>query len=106
MNTKKALLLALFAALILSYFLFDLGQCFSLDFIKSQQAAFDTLYQKNPALILGGFFLIYVVVTALSLPGSPKGSQLGAGIIIIGNKGRQDCSENLGPFVAHVVYLN
>ena len=70
MNIKKALLLALFAVLILSYFLFDLGQYFSLDFIKSQQAAFDTLYQEKPALILGGFFLIYVVVTALSLPGA------------------------------------
>lgn len=70
MNFKKGLLLAIFAALITSYFLFDLGQYFSLDFIKSQQASFDALYQENPALILGGFFLMYVLVTALSLPGA------------------------------------
>lgn len=70
MNLKKGLLLILLAALILSYFLFDLGQYFSLDFIKSQQAAFDALYQDKPLPVLGGFFLLYVLVTALSLPGA------------------------------------
>ncbi|EDX90229.1 FAD-dependent oxidoreductase [Alcanivorax sp. DG881] len=70
MNIKKALLLAIIAALIASYFVFDLGQYFSLGYIKEQQSAFDALYQDNPALILGGFFALYVIVTALSLPGA------------------------------------
>ncbi|MEQ3724935.1 FAD-dependent oxidoreductase [Alcanivorax sp.] len=70
MNIKKALLLVILAALIASYFIFDLGQYFSLDYIKEQQSAFDALYQDNPALILGGFFTLYVIVTALSLPGA------------------------------------
>lgn len=70
MNIKKALLLVIIAALIASYFVFDLGQYFSLGYIKEQQSAFDALYQDNPALILGGFFALYVIVTALSLPGA------------------------------------
>ena len=70
MNVRKLILLAVFAILIASYFFFDLGQYLSLDYIKNQQASFDALYQENPALILGGFFLMYVVVTALSLPGA------------------------------------
>jgi uncharacterized membrane protein YdjX (TVP38/TMEM64 family) len=49
---------------------FDLGQYFSLGYIKEQQTAFDALYQDNPTLILGGFFALYVIVTALSLPGA------------------------------------
>ena len=70
MNIKKALLLVIIAALIACYFVFDLGQYFSLDYIKEQQSAFDALYQDSPALILGGFFALYVIVTALSLPGA------------------------------------
>ncbi|MBQ25818.1 FAD-dependent oxidoreductase [Alcanivorax sp.] len=70
MSIKKGLLFAILAALIASYFVFDLGQYFSLGYIKEQQSAFDALYQGNPALILGGFFLLYVIVTALSLPGA------------------------------------
>ncbi|WP_197468711.1 TVP38/TMEM64 family protein, partial [Alcanivorax sp. HI0083] len=70
MSIKKGLLFAVLAALIGCYFVFDLGQYFSLGYIKEQQSAFDALYQDNPALILGGFFALYVIVTALSLPGA------------------------------------
>ncbi|MZR63474.1 FAD-dependent oxidoreductase [Alcanivorax sp. DP30] len=70
MNLKKALLFVIIAALITCYFLFDLGQYFSLDYLKQQQSAFDNLYADKPAMVLGAFFLIYVAVTALSLPGA------------------------------------
>ena len=70
MNIKKALLFVLIAALIASYFIFDLGQFLSLDYLKEQQDAFDNLYADKPAIVLGVFFLIYVAVTALTLPGA------------------------------------
>ncbi|MAX57020.1 MAG: dihydrolipoyl dehydrogenase [Alcanivoracaceae bacterium] len=70
MNLKKALLLVIIAALVASYFIFDLGQFFSLEYLKEQQGAFDALYADNPALVLGAFFAVYVAVTALSLPGA------------------------------------
>ncbi|MED5238434.1 MAG: FAD-dependent oxidoreductase [Pseudomonadota bacterium] len=70
MNIKKALLFIIIAALIASYFIFDLGQFFSLAYLKEQQGAFDALYADKPALVLGAFFAVYVAVTALSLPGA------------------------------------
>lgn len=70
MNPRKLILLVFLVVLIASYFLFDLGQYLSLDYIKDQQASFTALYQDYPAWILGSFFMVYVAVTALSLPGA------------------------------------
>ena len=71
MSIKKGLLFTALAALIACYFVFDLGQYFSLDYIKQQQSAFDALYQDNPALILGGFFGLYVLCLLYTSP-SPR----------------------------------
>jgi len=68
--TKKIPLIILIAAAIAAFFYFELGQYFSIDYIKAQQAEFGAAYAENPVLIIGIFFLIYVVSTALSLPGA------------------------------------
>ncbi len=47
-----------------------LGDPLTLANLKAQQAGFDALYAKWPLLVLGGFFLIYIAVTAFSLPGA------------------------------------
>ena len=70
MNVKKGVLFTIIAALVASYFIFDLGHYFSLAYLKEQHSAFDSLYQSHPAAILGAFFALYVAVTALSLPGA------------------------------------
>ena len=70
MNVKKLALLILIVALVASYFVFDLGQYLSLDYLKEQRGAFQALAAEQPVLVLGGFFLLYVAVTALSLPGA------------------------------------
>jgi uncharacterized membrane protein YdjX (TVP38/TMEM64 family) len=67
---KRIALLALLAAAIAAYFWFDLGQYLSLDAFKAQQAQIIAAKDANPLLYIGGFFLIYVIVTALSLPGA------------------------------------
>lgn len=67
---KRIALLALLAAAIVAYFWFDLGQYLSLDAFKAQQAQIIAAKDANPLLYIGGFFLIYVIVTALSLPGA------------------------------------
>ena len=67
---KKLLLLAIIAAAIAAYFYFELGQYVSLEYFKERQQEFAASYADNPWLFLGGFFLIYVVTTALSLPGA------------------------------------
>lgn len=70
MTAKKGFLLLLIAVLVAAFFLFDLGQYLSLDYLKSQQAAFQELAGEHPLRVLGGFFALYVLVTALSLPGA------------------------------------
>ena len=67
---KKALLALLFIAAVASYFLFDLGQYLSLENFKAQQAEIVAAKNANPALYIAGFFLIYVAVTGLSIPGA------------------------------------
>jgi dihydrolipoamide dehydrogenase len=58
------------AALIGSFFVFDLGQYLSLEYIKAEQANLAAQVEANPVLAGGVFFGIYVAVTALSLPGA------------------------------------
>ncbi|MFZ1828314.1 MAG: FAD-dependent oxidoreductase [Candidatus Competibacteraceae bacterium] len=70
MNSRKLLLLLALAVLIGAFFVFDLGRFFSLDYVKSQQAAIDAYRAAQPALTAGIFFAIYVAVTGLSLPGA------------------------------------
>jgi uncharacterized membrane protein YdjX (TVP38/TMEM64 family)/thioredoxin reductase len=68
--TKKIIILAVFAALITSVFYFDLNTYLTLDGLKSSINDFRQWREASPVLVLGGFFLIYVAVTALSLPGA------------------------------------
>jgi len=70
MNTRKLLLILAITLLVGAFFVFDLGRFFSLDFVKSQQAAIDAYRAAHPALTAGIFFVIYVAVTGLSLPGA------------------------------------
>ena len=60
------------AALLLAaaWFAFDLGQVLSLANLKAQQAAINAHYQANPARTAALFFLLYMTVTALSVPGT------------------------------------
>jgi uncharacterized membrane protein YdjX (TVP38/TMEM64 family) len=67
-KTTKLGLVVVIATLIAVFFAFDLGQYLTLDYLKARQHDFQRFYTANQALKLGGYFLIYVAVTALSLP--------------------------------------
>lgn len=67
---KKAILLAMIGALIVGFFWFDLDQLLTLEGLKSGLAQFDDWRQSRPLLVGGVFLLLYVAVTALSLPGA------------------------------------
>jgi uncharacterized membrane protein YdjX (TVP38/TMEM64 family) len=66
---KIALVLALFA-LIGAFFLFDLGQYFSLDYIKNSQQRFQALYTEKTVAVIAVYMGVYILVTSLSLPGA------------------------------------
>ncbi len=70
MSKPKILLFVAIAAAIVAFFAFDLGRYLDLAFFKEQQAAIEAYRQQNPLLTAGIFFLIYVAVTGLSLPGA------------------------------------
>ncbi|MBK9624579.1 MAG: FAD-dependent oxidoreductase [Rhodocyclaceae bacterium] len=70
MNHKRAFIFGVIVAFIVAFFAFDLTQYLSLSFLKSQQDSVAALVSSQPILSAGVFFAIYVLVTALSLPGA------------------------------------
>ncbi|MDP4758106.1 MAG: TVP38/TMEM64 family protein [Sphingorhabdus sp.] len=67
---KKAVLALVLIGAIAAYFIFDLGQYLSLENFKASQADIIAAKDANPALYIAGFFLLYVAVTGLSIPGA------------------------------------
>ncbi len=67
---SKVLVVCLIAAIVAAIFLFDLPQYLTLDELKSRRAEIDAYYRSHPWFALGVYFCVYVVVTALSIPGA------------------------------------
>ncbi|MCH2341847.1 FAD-dependent oxidoreductase [Pseudomonas sp. NPDC047963] len=70
MNSRKVSLIALVLVLLAGFFVFDIGQYLNLAALKAQQAVLDGQVQAHPWVAGGVFFIVYVLVTALSLPGA------------------------------------
>ncbi len=67
---KKVLVIVAIAVLVALFFAFDLQRYLTLAELKARQEAFQQFYAGNRLLTLGLYFVLYVVVTALSLPGA------------------------------------
>lgn len=67
---KKTALLILIAALIAGFFYFELQQLLTLDGLKAGLEEFEARRSAQPLFVGGAFLLLYVAVTALSLPGA------------------------------------
>ncbi len=67
---KKLAILGVGVILVALFIIFDLEKYLSLEYIKESQASLQQFYQENPIGVVAGYILIYVVVTALSLPGA------------------------------------
>lgn len=70
MQVRKLALALTAGVAIAAFFAFDLGQYLNLQTLKNQQAAIENFYAANPLLSSAIYFAIYVVTTALSLPGA------------------------------------
>ena len=70
MARLKLLLLLVVAAAFGLFFWFDLGRYVSLAALKDGQASFNALYLQNPWQVTLAYMGVYVLVTALSLPGA------------------------------------
>jgi pyruvate/2-oxoglutarate dehydrogenase complex dihydrolipoamide dehydrogenase (E3) component/uncharacterized membrane protein YdjX (TVP38/TMEM64 family) len=63
-------LLAAIAVAVAAFFTLDLHRYFTLEYFRAQQAAIDAYYRSNPLQVAAIYFLVYVAVTGLSLPGA------------------------------------
>ncbi len=60
----------LLGLLVALYFAFDLGRYLDFALLKQQQETLQSWYGRHPLQMIAGYFLLYVLVTALSLPGA------------------------------------
>lgn len=66
----RVALLVMVCAVLIAYKWFGLGEYLSLETLKSHQSSIYRYYLDNPGLVLGIYTFIYIVSTALSLPGA------------------------------------
>jgi len=70
MKDSKLWLVLLVLPVIGAFFYFDLGQYLSLDYLKQQHQTITQFYAANTLLTIVVFFSLYVLITAMSLPGA------------------------------------
>jgi uncharacterized membrane protein YdjX (TVP38/TMEM64 family) len=70
MNTSRFILLVVIALVVSIFFYFDLGHYLSLETLKEQQSVIEAYRANHPKLAIVIYMLVYIVVTALSLPGA------------------------------------
>jgi len=70
MKTRKLLLLVALALAIAAFFVLDLGRYFDLQTLKAQQSVIETYRTGQPLLAAALYFALYVLMSALSLPGA------------------------------------
>ena len=70
MQWRKGVLASIVVLSFLAFHWLDLARYAGVEFLQARLTDFSALYTAHPALTLGGFGLLYVGVTALSLPGA------------------------------------
>ena len=80
MSKGRLAVVVIFVALVVAFFWFDLTRYLDLEYLKSRQADIDALYRDHPVALLAGYFLIYVAITGLSLPGAAIMTLLGGAV--------------------------
>ena len=66
----RLLVLVVVLAAVAAFFLSGAHRYLTFEQLKAEQARLDGWYRAHPALMAGGFFLLYVAVTGLSIPGA------------------------------------
>ena len=70
MRLRQIVLLLLLALAIGAFVALDLGRYLSFEQLKASQAGFAQLHADQPLTVAAVYFLIYVLATALSIPGA------------------------------------
>tara|TARA_R100001509_G_scaffold156035_1_gene118946 strand:- start:2745 stop:4901 length:2157 start_codon:yes stop_codon:yes gene_type:complete len=67
---KRLWILLIIAAVVATFYALGLDSYLTLDQLKASQSRFDDLLEQYPVAIPAAYFIIYVLVTAVSLPGA------------------------------------
>ncbi|MAL95145.1 MAG: pyridine nucleotide-disulfide oxidoreductase [Haliea sp.] len=67
---KRLWILLIIAAVVATFYALGLDSYLTLDQLKASQSRFDDLLEQHPVAIPAAYFIIYVLVTAVSLPGA------------------------------------
>lgn len=82
----KILVICAIIMLVALFYLFDLGQYFSLDYVKTSQDRFAMVYNAHPVMVIAAYMGIYIMMAALSLPGAAVMTLLGGALfgVVVG----------------------
>ena len=69
-HASKIIILGVVLVIAILFFAFDAQQYLSLEYIQSSRANLEQYYQENQFTMIAVYFLVYVLVTACSLPGA------------------------------------
>ncbi|MDT8894113.1 FAD-dependent oxidoreductase [Halomonas sp. I1] len=83
-NKRRLLLLTVIVVAVAAFFLSGADQYLSLEAVKSQQARFHAWREARPVMAVGTFFVLYVAMAALSLPGAALMTLLGGALFGLG----------------------
>ena len=84
MKLSKILVLLAVLAAVAAFFAWDLGRFFSLDYLKTSQSQLAEAYAEHPWATRGAYFVLYVLVASLSLPGAAILTLAGGGVFGLG----------------------
>ena len=77
---KKALILAVIVGLVTFYLVFDLGQYLNLEYFSLQQEKIMAYRDSFPVRTAAIYFVLYILVTGLSLPGAAIATLIGGAV--------------------------
>ena len=80
MTAKRWLLLGVVVAAIAAFFIFDLKQVFTVDFFQAQRTRIEALHASHPVAVPAGYFIVYVAIAALSVPGAAAMTLIGGAL--------------------------
>jgi pyruvate/2-oxoglutarate dehydrogenase complex dihydrolipoamide dehydrogenase (E3) component/uncharacterized membrane protein YdjX (TVP38/TMEM64 family) len=67
---SSQIIMGILLILVVSFLIFDLPSYLNLAYLKTQHAHFQSYYAAHKAITLLAYFLLYVLVTAISFPGA------------------------------------
>ena len=70
MSRKKILLLSSLMVILILFFQFDLPTAFTLDALNAKKSLWLLQYNQNKLLFILGYSVVYILSTALSIPGA------------------------------------